>query len=144
MTQVSEPRCVFTEGSMTLPAGYREQTVNMLTSPSGPSLNLSRDRLQPGEDFTAWLDRQRVMLKKGLSGYHALDEQPAALGDNLFHGVTLLYRFQPQQDQTLYQRQAVFPVTASDMLIFTLTCAHALTGQDEALFSACLSSYRRP
>ncbi|MBC3230110.1 DcrB-related protein [Serratia fonticola] len=144
MTQVSEPRCVFTEGSITLPAGYREQTVNILIAPSGPSLNISRDQLRPDEDFAAYLARQREVLQKGLRKYQALDEQPAVLGDGLFHGITLLSRYHPQKGQTLHQRQAVFPVKASNVLIFTLASSQTLTEQDEAFFSACLSSYQHP
>ncbi|QGU86706.1 DcrB-related protein [Erwinia sorbitola] len=144
MTRISAPRCIFTEGSITLPAGYREQTVNILIAPSGPSLNISRDQLHPGEDFAAYLARQREVLQKRLRRYQSLDEQPAVLGDGLLHGITLLSRYHPQKGQTLYQRQAVFPVTASDVLIFTLAGSRALTEQDEAFFSACLDSYQHP
>ncbi|CND06831.1 MULTISPECIES: DcrB-related protein [Yersinia pseudotuberculosis complex] len=144
MSQVSDPRCVFTEGSIALPDGCREQTVNILMTSNGPSLNISRDQLRPDEDFTAYLAHQREVLQKGLRKYQALDEQPAVLGDGLFHGITLLSRYHPQKGQTLHQRQAVFPVTASNVLIFTLASSHALTEQDEAFFSACLSSYQHP
>lgn len=144
MNQVSDLRSVFTEGSIALPADYREQTVNILIAPQKPSLNVSRDQLRPDESFEAYLARQREVLQKGLRKYQALDEQPAVLGDSLFHGITLLYRYHPQKGQTLHQRQAAFLVSASTVLIFTLTSAHALSEQDEAFFSDCLNSYQHP
>lgn len=143
MTQVLTPRCIFTEGSICLPAGYREQTVNILIAPSAPSLNISRDQLRPDEDFAAYMVRQREVLQKGLRKYQALDEQPAVLGDDLFHGITLLSRYEPQKSQTLYQRQAVFPIS-SVVLIFTLAASQALTEQDEVFFVDCLRSYQHP
>ncbi|WP_058913863.1 DUF1795 domain-containing protein [Entomohabitans teleogrylli] len=144
MTQVVTSRCVFSEGSITLPAGYREQTVNILVAENGPSMNISRDRLRPDEDFESYLERQRQVLQKGLRKFQALDEQPAVLGDGLINGLTLLSCYQPQKGQTLYQRQAVFPVSPSVVLIFTLVSNHPLSEQDEAFFVGCLSSYQLP
>ncbi|HEM8303702.1 TPA: DcrB-related protein, partial [Providencia stuartii] len=40
---ITESRCVFSEGSVTLPDGYKEQTVNILISPTGNAVNISRD-----------------------------------------------------------------------------------------------------
>ncbi|AYW90797.1 MULTISPECIES: DUF1795 domain-containing protein [Yersinia pseudotuberculosis complex] len=143
MTQPASSRCVFTEGSICLPVGYREQTVNILVAPHAPSLNISRDILPPGEGFADYLSRQRMTLKKGLRKYEALDEQPAALGDGLIQGISLLSRYQPQKSQSIYQRQAVFPVS-SGVLIFTLASTSPLTEQDETFFADCVSSYQYP
>lgn len=144
MDQHSGTRCSFTEGSITLPDGYREQTVNILVTENGPSLNISRDIFRPDENFEAYLARQRDVLQKGLRKYQALDEQPAELGNGLFQGITLLSRYAPQKGQTQYQRQAVFPLSASTVLIFTLASATPLTEADETFFSGCLSSYQHP
>ena len=144
MDQVTNPRCVFTEGSIALPADYIEQTVNILIAPQKPSLNISRDRLENGESFEAWLARQREMLQKGLRGYEALDEQPLTLNAGQLQGISLLSSYQPQKDQTCYQRQAVFPLPGGAILIFTLASPQPLTEQDEALFTNCLQSYQQP
>ncbi len=44
----NQARCRFTEGSILLPEGYQEQTVNILIAPEAPALNISRDQLIEG------------------------------------------------------------------------------------------------
>lgn len=144
MIKITNPRCCFTEGSIALPDGYTEQTVNILVAPQKPSLNISRDRLQEGESFKTWLSRQRELLQKGLPHYKALDEQPATLDAGRIAGVGLLYSYRPQKGQVHYQRQAAFPLPAGTVLIFTLASPHPLTEQDETLFLNCLQSYQQP
>jgi hypothetical protein len=53
MFQISDPHCVLTEGSIALPDGFREQTVNILMTSNCSYLNISRDQLHPDKDFTA-------------------------------------------------------------------------------------------
>ncbi|ERT13186.1 DcrB-related protein [Photorhabdus temperata] len=87
------PRCRFTEGSITLPEGYQEQTVNIIIAPDAPALNISRDQLIEGEDLPSYLTRQKGLLKNGLRDWQLLEEQPATLGGNLLQGTALLSRY---------------------------------------------------
>ncbi|CAI1986024.1 Uncharacterized conserved protein [Serratia quinivorans] len=49
-------RCTFTEGSVALPEGYSDRTVNVLLAGDdiSPSLNISRDALQPDETLNGY------------------------------------------------------------------------------------------
>ncbi|MGE9506077.1 DcrB-related protein, partial [Erwinia amylovora] len=64
-------RCTFTEGSVTLPEGYSDRTVNLLLAPDDayPSLNISRDTLQPGETVAGYITRQLDTLSASLKGW---------------------------------------------------------------------------
>ncbi|MDX7986531.1 DUF1795 domain-containing protein, partial [Xenorhabdus sp. 12] len=99
-------RCLFSEGSITLPEGYQEQTVNIIIAPNVPALNISRDQLNDGEDLAGYLTRQKALLKNGLKDWQLLEEHPAILGDNLLQGSLLLSRYRPKKGQQVYQYQA--------------------------------------
>ncbi|MBC3212448.1 DcrB-related protein [Serratia fonticola] len=91
MFQISDPHCVLTEGSIALPDGFCEQTVNILITSNCSYLNISRDQLRPDKDFTACLTHQCEALQKGQRKYQVRDEQPTASGDGLPQEITLPY-----------------------------------------------------
>ncbi|RAW96682.1 MULTISPECIES: DcrB-related protein [unclassified Photorhabdus] len=99
----NQARCRFTEGSILLPAGYQEQTVNILIAPDAPALNIARDQLIEGEDLASYLSRQKDLLKNGLRNWQLLAEKPTTLGDNLRQGTALLSRYRPKKGQQVYQ-----------------------------------------
>ncbi|MBD2795493.1 DUF1795 domain-containing protein [Xenorhabdus sp. 18] len=138
----TRPRCLFTEGSITLPEGHQEQTVNIIIAPNVPALNISRDQLNEGEDLTGYLIRQKTLLKNGLKDWQLLEEKEAALGDNLLHGHLLLSRYRPKKGQQVYQCQAVFLRDEKKVLIFTLSSQQALTESQRQWLDDCLKSFR--
>ncbi|AKH63894.1 DcrB-related protein [Photorhabdus thracensis] len=135
------PRCRFTEGSILLPEGYQEQTVNIIIAPDAPALNISRDQLVEGEDLSSYLTRQKGLLKNGLRDWQLLEEQPATLGDNLLQGTALLSRYRPKKGQQVYQYQAVFLLDEKKTLIFTLSSQQAFTDAQRQWLDDCLNSF---
>ncbi|WP_445494728.1 DcrB-related protein [Photorhabdus sp. SF281] len=138
----NRPRCRFTEGSITLPEGYQEQTVNILIAPDAPALNISRDQLVAGEDLASYLTRQKGLLKSGLRDWQLLAEQPATLGDNLRQGTTLLSRYRPKKGQQVHQYQAVFLLDEKKALIFTLSSQQAFTDAQRQWLDDGLNSFQ--
>ncbi|WP_434525439.1 DcrB-related protein [Photorhabdus asymbiotica] len=136
------PRCRFTEGSITLPAGYQEQTVNIIIAPDTPTLNISRDQVVEGEDLARYLTRQKDLLKKGLRDWQLLAEQPATLGDNLLPGMILHSRYRPKKGQQVCQYQAVFLLDEKKALIFTLSSPQAFTDAQRQWLDDCLKSFQ--
>ncbi len=125
-----------------LPAGYQEQTVNIITAPDAPVLNISRDSLTEGEDLASYLTRQKSLLKKGLRDWQLLEEQPAILGDNLLQGIALFSRYRPQKGQQVYQYQAVFLSDEKKALIFTLSSRQVFTEVQRQWLDDCLKSFQ--
>ncbi|WP_017347826.1 DcrB-related protein [Pantoea sp. A4] len=136
------PRCIFTEGSVTLPDGYRDRTVNVLiaTDETSPALNISRDSLNPGEDLAAYVTRQLASLADGLKGWAEKERAPAVLGDNVLQGEQVLATYL-RSGQRVWQRQAVFVVGGDTVLVFTLAVTRKLTTEDENLLAQVLLSY---
>ncbi|WP_445375129.1 DcrB-related protein [Photorhabdus tasmaniensis] len=138
----NQARCRFTEGSILLPEGYQEQTVNILIAPEAPALNISRDQLIEGEDLPGYLTRQKGLLKNGLRNWQSLEEQPATLGDNLRQGTALLSRYRPKKGQQVYQYQAVFRLDEKKMLIFTLSSPQKFTDAQRQWLDDGLKSFQ--
>uniref|UniRef100_UPI0036DB79B3 DcrB-related protein n=1 Tax=Photorhabdus sp. RM322S TaxID=3342825 RepID=UPI0036DB79B3 len=138
----NQARCQFTEGSILLPAGYQEQTVNILIVPDAPALNISRDQLVEGEDLASYLTRQKGLLKNGLRDWQLLAEQPTTLGDSLRQGTALFSRYRPKKGQQVYQYQAVFLLDEKKALIFTLSSQQAFTEAQRQWLDDCLKSFQ--
>ncbi|TDB45705.1 DcrB-related protein [Photorhabdus khanii] len=138
----NQARCQFTEGSILLPEGYQEQTVNILIAPDAPALNISRDKLVEGEDLTSYLSRQKGLLKNGLRDWQLLAEQPTTLGDNRLQGMALLSRYRPKKGQQVYQYQAVFLLNEKKALIFTLSSPQKFTDAQRQWLDDCLQSFQ--
>ncbi|MCP9266882.1 DUF1795 domain-containing protein [Xenorhabdus sp. XENO-1] len=136
------PRCQFTEGSITLPEGYQEQTVNIIIAPNVPALNISRDQLNEGEDLSGYIIRQKTLLKNGLRDWQLLEEKETVLGNNLLQGSLLLSRYRPKKGQQVYQNQAVFLRDEKKVLIFTLSSQQAFTESQRQWLDDCLASFQ--
>jgi len=71
------------EGSITLPEGFQDRTVNMFvlgnSIPAPLNITLSRDNLLPAEDMKAYIDRQVKLIAAKLRGYTLLGKKPAQL-----------------------------------------------------------------
>ncbi|PHM53886.1 DcrB-related protein [Xenorhabdus sp. KK7.4] len=135
-------RCQFTEGSITIPEGYQEQTVNIIIAPNLPALNIGRDQLNEEEDLTSYLIRQKELLKKSLRDWQFLEEGEAVLGDNLLQGSLLLSRYRPKKGQQVYQYQAVFLLDEKKVLIFTMSSQQAFTESQRQWLHDCLESFQ--
>ncbi|CCP03948.1 hypothetical protein BN439_2911 [Erwinia amylovora Ea644] len=138
-------RCTFTEGSVTLPEGYSDRTVNLLLARDDayPSLNISRDTLQPGETVADYITRQLDTLSASLKGWVLKARAAAQLGEAQQPGESVSASYL-RDGQRIWQHQAVFALAGGRVLVFTLAQTRRLSPQDEALLQQVLASYRQP
>lgn len=140
-----DSRCTFTEGSVTLPEGYSDRTVNVLLAgdDASPSLNISRDTLRPGEAAADYITRQLETLSGSLKGWVLKGREAAVLGGERLPGECVSASYL-RDGQRIWQRQAVFTPGEGRVLVFTLAQPRRLSPQDEALLQRVLASYRAP
>lgn len=136
-------RCAFTEGSVSLPEGYVDRTVNVLLASDdiSPSINISRDVLQPAETLNDYISRQLAALGQSLKGWAFKSREPALLGSDHLVGEWIRASYL-RDGKRIWQSQAVFAQAEGRVLVFTLAMARKLTQQDDELLQQVLDSYR--
>jgi len=136
--------CRFTEGTITLPEGYCERTLNTLadTRSALPPITISRDKLGNHNNPEEYILSQLAILQKQMKDWQQEAHQPVALGNNLTMGIMITYDFLRPDNLRLYQKQAVFTLNMEDILIFSLSKASIITDTDIQLFSDTLKSFR--
>ncbi|SMB36404.1 conserved hypothetical protein [Serratia proteamaculans] len=136
-------RCAFTEGSVMLPEGYSDRTVNVLLAGDelSPSLNISRDVLQPDESLADYITRQLNTLSHSLKGWVLKGREPMTLGNSRLAGESVHASYL-REGKRIWQRQAVFTLTEGRVLVFTLAQPRKLAPQDEFLLQQVLDSYQ--
>lgn len=134
--------CVFTEGRISLPEGYNERTLNVLLAEddTSPSLNISRDILQPGETLDGYITRQLETLSQNMKGWVLKSRDPSALGAAALPGESVHASYL-RDGKRIWQRQAVFAIAQGRILVFTLAQTRKLTAQDESLLQQVLDSF---
>lgn len=136
-------RCAFTEGSVALPEGYSDRTVNVLLAGDdvSPSLNISRDVLLPDETPADYITRQLDTLSQALKGWVLKGREPVQLGGGECAG-ECVYASYLRDGKRIWQRQAVFALAGGRVLVFTLAQARKPAPQDDAVLQQVLESYR--
>ncbi|CAI1829312.1 Uncharacterized conserved protein [Serratia marcescens] len=136
-------RCAFSEGSVALPDGYSDRTVNVLLAGDdfSPSLNISRDVLQSDEALADYITRQLEELSQGLKGWVLKNREPAALGQTQLQG-ECVHASYLRDGKRVWQRQAVFALQEGRVLVFTLAHTRKLLPQDDILLQQVLDSYQ--
>ncbi|KHN55407.1 DcrB-related protein [Pectobacterium fontis] len=142
MTTHSSARCIFTEGSITLPDGYRDRTVNAFTpSQEGePAFTVSRDVMNDGEVLSGYIDRQLNLMSQHFKSWKTQAREAIWLGNNVLEGERLQASYL-RDGQRIWQQQAVFAVDSVQILVFTLSKTAALSAADESRFNALLGSF---
>ncbi|MBI6263330.1 MAG: DUF1795 domain-containing protein [Proteus mirabilis] len=138
----NESRCVFSEGSVLLPDGYKEQTINILISPTGHAVNISRDDKAKDLSFEEYILNQKALLQRSLKEWQLLEEKPSILGQDLIQGYLISSRYRPNKKQQVYQIQAVYPLTDTQVLIFTMSSPHAFNDTQWTWMNTLLSSFQ--
>ncbi|HFU2860449.1 TPA: DUF1795 domain-containing protein [Enterobacter cloacae] len=142
---MSEPssQCLFNEGMIAFPEGYRDRTVNVFAPPAAdaPAFNISRDTLNSGEALAAYIDRQLALMEKHLKGWKQGERSAATLGDGLLQG-EIVHASYLRDGKRIWQQQAVFNAEGDNILVFTMTCPRTLGDTDCALFGDLLRSFR--
>jgi hypothetical protein len=152
--QPPAPRVVFTEGSITLPAGYEDRSTNLLVpanTATQPNLSIAPDWMKPGETLEEYIFRQAGVLQAQLAGHKVLSREPAHLGAQPAaeddaeplsgQRIDATYR---NGKHTIHMRQAAFEVSPSRVLIFTASSATRFGAAFEQLWSGWLASYQLP
>ncbi|MGP1063982.1 DcrB-related protein [Serratia sp. CY56810] len=136
-------RCAFSEGSVSLPDGYSDRTVNVLLPGDdfSPSLNISRDALLPDEALADYIARQLEALSQGLKGWVLKNREPAVLGKTQLQG-ECVHASYLRDGKRVWQRQAVFALQEGRVLVFTMAHTRKLLPQDDALLQQVLDSYQ--
>lgn len=136
-------RCAFSEGSVSLPDGYSDRTVNVLLAGDdfSPSLNISRDALQPDEALADYIMRQLDELSRGLKGWVLKNREPAVLGQTQLQG-ECVHASYLRDGKRVWQRQSVFALQEGRVLVFTLSHTRKLLPQDDVLLQQVLDSYQ--
>lgn len=136
--------CRFTEGTITLPEGYCERTLNTLADTRSvlPPITIYRDKLGDHNNPEEYILSQLAILQKQMKDWQQEAHQPVVLGDNLTTGIMISYDFLRPDNLRLYQKQALFTLNMEDILIFSLSKASPITAADLQLFSDTLKSFR--
>ncbi|EDF8719531.1 DUF1795 domain-containing protein [Salmonella enterica] len=135
------------EGSFTLPETLTDRTVNIFV-PEGnehslPGLNISRDTLKPGEDLTAYVDRQIALMKKNLSQHQVQSRAPAQAGrgSDALSGEQITTSHKAGKT-VAYQHQAGFMTGPGRVLVFTLTSPRPFDEKTNQMWNDWLAGFQ--
>ncbi|MFK3774261.1 DcrB-related protein [Pseudomonas sp. NPDC089406] len=142
MSQLSPLVCTFNEGSVSVPSGYRDNTVNALVpgGAGGAAFNIARDCLEADEALQAYVERQLKLMRQHLSGWQQRDRLDAWLGEQRLPGLRVQATYLRGQ-QRIDQVQAVFSPVPGQVLVFTASRSDNLHEHDLETFDALLSSF---
>ncbi|MFZ0155541.1 DUF1795 domain-containing protein [Pseudomonas sp. Hg5Tf] len=133
------------EGSITLPEGFQDRTVNMFvlgnSIPAPLNITLSRDNLLPAEDLKAYIDRQVKLIAAKLRGYTVLDKKPAQLSASQPLDGLQVNAYYLNDGRPVYQRQAAFEVAPGRILVFSTTSQADFTGTQNDNWLDLLKSF---
>lgn len=133
------------EGSIALPEGFQDRTVNMFvlgnSLPAPLSITIARDTLLPVEDLTAYVERQVKMLRAKLRGYTLLHKNPATLSQNQPLAGVQIDAYYVSDGRPLYQRQAAFLIEPGRALIFSTTAQADFSPQQNQSWLDLLASF---
>jgi hypothetical protein len=136
------------EGSLTVPDGLVDRSVNMLMSPDGRNLSVvvTRDHLQSGETVDGFIKRQLADLSRRVNKFEEIGRAPAILGadpSTQIKGVQISTRFK-QSGQLTHQLQAVFElVNRNHLLIFTCSSLAPHNDAEKSVWQQLLTSFAR-
>jgi hypothetical protein len=134
------------EGSIALPQGFQDRTVNMFvlgaSIPAPLSITVSRDHLLPSELLKAYVDRQVKMLASKLRGYTLLGKKAVALSTVAPIDGVQIDAYYMNEGRPFYQRQAAFLIEPGRALIFSTTAQADFSTQQNEDWENLLSSFQ--
>jgi hypothetical protein len=124
------------EGSITLPEGVQDRTVNMFvvgnSVPAPLNITVGRDNMLPAEDLNAYISRQIKLITSKLRGYTLLGKKAAELSTGQTFAGIQVDAYYMNDGRPVYQRQAAFEIQPGRILVFSTTSqADFSTVQDE-------------
>ncbi|UBM26728.1 DUF1795 domain-containing protein [Pseudomonas sp. p1(2021b)] len=134
------------EGSITLPEGFQDRTVNMFilgsNIPAPLNITISRDNVLPAEDLDAYIDRQVKLIASKLRGYTVLARKPAQLSSSQPLMGVQIEGYYLNDGRPVYQRQAAFEVAPGRILVFSTTSQADFNGKQNESWLALLNSFQ--
>lgn len=132
------------EGVFTLPSGVQDNSMNMLmTGHSGLDLSLimTRDRLEPGESFEAFIERQIKAVSLQVSDYQIAERHTQKSPDSTEPVAVELAQQFTQNGQTIYQRQRTWllPDRARVLVLTAASVVPITDAQKKQWLSICAS-----
>ncbi|VVO61852.1 hypothetical protein PS838_00834 [Pseudomonas fluorescens] len=113
------------EGSIVLPEGFQDRTVNMFvlgnSIPAPLNITISRDNMLPAEDLKTYIERQVKLIAAKLRGYTLLSKKPATLSSEQPRSGIQLDAYYMNDGRPVYQRQAAFEIEQGRILVFSTT-----------------------
>ncbi|TWI50970.1 hypothetical protein IQ22_03670 [Pseudomonas duriflava] len=133
------------EGSLTLPAGFQDRTINVFvpgdTAPFPFSLTVSRDTKPADEALSEYVERQVELIAAKLAKYKRLNSKSAMLSASApLQGLQIDAQYKAN-GKDVYQRQAAFLIAPERVLVFTASGQTPFTTEQDALWNDFLSSF---
>jgi hypothetical protein len=134
------------EGSIALPQGFQDRTVNMFvlgaSIPAPLSITISRDTLLPGEALKAYVDRQIKMLASKLRGYTLLGKKAVVLSTTAPIDGVQIDAYYMTDGRPFYQRQAAFLIAPERAIIFSTTAQADFSSEQNQNWMDLLASFQ--
>ena len=141
---MSNDRCIFKEGSLAIPQGFIDRTVNILADARSlqPPVNVSRDNLPAGAQLSDYITQQLGELQRNVTGWEEQAITEVVLGENDCTGIGLHYSFLHPDTRRIWQTQAVFDRGNGAILVFSTSKAAEFTPEEKANFLQIIQSFR--
>lgn len=134
------------EGSIALPQGFQDRTVNMFvlgaSIPAPLSITISRDMLLPAEVLKAYVDRQVKMLASKLRGYTLLGKKAVELSSTAPIEGIQIDAYYMTDGRPFYQRQAAFLIEPGRAIIFSTTAQADFSSEQNRNWADLLASFQ--
>lgn len=134
------------EGSIVLPTGFQDRTVNMFvlgaSVPAPLSITISRDMLLPAEALKSYVDRQIKMLASKLRGYTVLGKKNVSLSTSAHIDGVQIDAYYMTEGRPFYQRQAAFLIEPGRAIIFSTTAQADFSNEQNQDWINLLASFQ--
>lgn len=133
------------EGSITLPAGFQDRTVNMFTYgntlPTALSISVTRDAMLSGEDIDAYVARQIKLIGAQLRGYTIVDQSPVTFSSTQpLAGIQIKAHYL-KDGKPIHQCQAAVEVGPERVLVFSTTSQNPFSAEQDESWQNLLGSF---
>jgi hypothetical protein len=132
------------EGSITLPAGYTDRTVNIFVqeplTDGLSNLQVARDTARHDETLDEYVDRQIGLLKRKIKGLSIKSRETVVLAGCEADGIEIETRYN-SNGKSVYQRQCAILLANGKALIFTATNTVPFTSAQLAIWRRMIDTF---
>jgi hypothetical protein len=132
------------EGSLAIPAGYADRTVNIFVqepmTEGLSNLQVARDTPRPRETLDDYVGRQTGLLKRKIKGLAVTSRESVSLAGCKGDGIEVETRYH-NNGKAVYQRQCAVFLASGRVLIFTATNTVPFTAEQVVIWRRMLDSF---